>query len=326
MINLYIEFILSVVGFPLIAFAISTLIPGIQRKIQARIQQRIGPSILSPGLWALFKFLSKKNREVFSKMPNLYKSLPIVSFIVVWILLAITTIPKYLVVSNLIFIAGMLKIKEMIYVIMGSLSNSIMGVNSPFIDDCKGSNLLNNLKISLENLGSIRAFKLITIGSFPFYTAALIPFVQHKTILLSGIVGSNTLLTIGGIIGALVYLIGFVIITNDYPFSIMHTRADVIEGPTMEYSATFRAIYLSVKELLMITLGSLFATLYLGIYPDITNPITIVINLLIALVFPILSSIISAFTPVLTFREIYPISLYATAIGFIGVIFALLGF
>ena len=321
-----IEYTLSIIGVPLIAFVVSTLIPGIQRKIQARIQQRVGPSILSPGFWAIFKFLAKKNKEPYGIMPKLYKFMPILSFIVIWCILAITTIPEYLVLSNLIVLAGLMKIEELVYIVMGSLSNSIMGVRMPSIDNCKGAKKLSNIKITLEQLGAVRAFKLISVGSFPFYIATIIPFIHNKSIYLNSIIGQNTLLTIGGLFGAVAYFIGFMIMIKDYPFSIMHTKADVIEGPTMEYSGTYRAIYLTVKELLMITLGSLFATLYLGIYPDITNPISIILNLLVAMVFPILGAVVSAYTPVLTFREVYPISLYTSIIAVIGVIFALVGF
>ncbi|WP_292461048.1 respiratory chain complex I subunit 1 family protein [Methanothermococcus sp.] len=320
-----IEEILSIIGVPLIAFAISTWIPGIQRKIQARIQQRIGPSILTPGFWALFKFLAKKTEESYSIMPRLYKILPVISFTVIWTILALTSLTKFHILSNEIGVVGLLKIEEMVYVIMGSLVSSIMGVRMPYVDECKGSNFLNTIKISLEQLGAVRAFKMITIGSFPFYVSTFIPFIPHKSIYLINLVGDNFLFSIGGIFGAIAYFIGYMILTNDYPFSIMHTKADVIEGPTMEYSGRYRAIYLSVKELLMITLGSLFATLYLGIAPDINNPITIVENFAVALLFPILSSGISAYMPVLTFRQLYPISQYTTIIAFIGVIFALLG-
>ena len=321
----FIEYILSILGIPLIAFALSTWIPGIQRKIQARIQQRVGPSILTPGLWALFKFLAKKTKEPFGTMPRLYKALPIISFLVIWIILSSTTVPKIHVVSNLIFIMGLLKVKEMIYVIMGSLVSSIMGVRMPFVDDCKGSNFINILKISLEQLGGIRAYKLITIGSFPLYIGMVLPFIPKSSIYLDSVIGSNFLFSLAGIFGAMAYFIGYIVLLGEYPFSIMHTKADVIEGPTMEYSGKYRAIYLSVKELLMITLGSLFATLYLGIFPDVNNPITIIENFAVALIFPLLSTIVGAYTPVLTFRQIYPISIYATAIGFIGVILALLG-
>ncbi|HIP84131.1 MAG TPA: hypothetical protein EYH15_01375 [Methanothermococcus okinawensis] len=318
------EFILSVVAIPLIAFGVSTLIPGIQRKIQARIQRRIGPSILTPGLWALFKFLAKEVKRPFSEMPRLYNLLTVLAFLIVWIILASTTVPHIKVVSNIVFITGLLKVKEMIYIIMGSLSNSIMGVRMPIPDICRGSNFKDILRMSLEHLGALRAYKLITVGSFPLYTSLVLPFIPKGSIFLESVVGDNFLFTLPGIFGAVTFFIGYLVLIGEYPFSIMHTKADVIEGPTLEYSGRYRALYLSFKELLMITLGSLFATLYLGIYPDVNNPITIAINFGVAFILSILSSIVGAYSPVLTFRQIYPISLYATAVGFVGILLALL--
>lgn len=319
------EIILSMIGIPLIAFAISTWVPGIQRKIQARIQQRKGPSLSSPGFWAIFKYLYKETKEPVSDLPKLFKFMPLVSFIVIWMVLALTTVVHFHILSNEIGIIGLLKIEEMGYIIMGSLASTVMGIRMPFIDECKGSGYLNTVKMTLGQLSAVRAFKMITVGSFPFYLATLLPFIPHKSIFLINLIGSNFLFTLGGLFGALAYIIGYIIMTKDYPFSIMHTKADVIEGPTMEYSGKYRALYLSVKELLMITLGSLFATLYLGIAPDILNPITIVINFAVALVFPIISAIVSAYTPVFTFRQIYPVALFATVLGLIGALLALLG-
>jgi energy-converting hydrogenase B subunit O len=45
----------------------------------------------------------------------------------------------------------------------------------------------------------------------------------------------------------------------------------------------------------------------------------------VALIFPILATFVRAFSPVLLFKQIYPISYVATLIGVIGFIFALLG-
>ncbi|XRO75366.1 respiratory chain complex I subunit 1 family protein [Methanocaldococcus sp. 28A] len=320
-----IDKIISIIGIPALAFAISTYIPGIQRKIEARIQQRIGPSILAPGFWALFKFLFKETKTPDANLPKLYNLLPLLSIAVLWAILAITSITSFYILSNVIGIVGLLKLEEMMYIILGSLAFSIMGWRMPYIDECKGTNFLGTLKLSLEQLGAIRSFKMITIGSFPFYLAIFLPFVQKQSIFLKDIVGEPFLFSLAGIFGAICYFIGYVIMIKEYPFSITHTKADVIEGPTMELMAKYRALYLASKELLLITLGSLFATLYLGIAPDINNPITIIENFAIAVIFPILATFVRAFSPVLLFKQIYPISFVATLIGVVGFIFALLG-
>ena len=73
--------ILEVILTLIIALFIGVLIPGIERKyVQARIQQRIGPPVTSPGLWASIKFLFKENIEPNSPAPGLYKAMPILMF------------------------------------------------------------------------------------------------------------------------------------------------------------------------------------------------------------------------------------------------------
>ncbi|MCS3900700.1 respiratory chain complex I subunit 1 family protein [Methanococcus voltae] len=315
----------SILGIPLIAFAISTWIPGIQRKIQARIQQRKGPSLASIGYWGFFKALYKQTITPVSTMPKLYHFMPVLSFLTIWVILAMTSLTHFHILSNEIGIVGLLKIEEMTYIIMGALSSTVMGIRMPFKDLCKGGKGELSLRMTLEQLGAVRAFKMITVGSFPFYIATLLPFIPHGSIMLNTVVGNTFLFSLGGILGALAYFIGYMIMLKEYPFSIMHSKADVLEGPTMELSGRYRALYLAVREMLMITLGSLFATLYLGIAPDLLNPITIVLNFAVALLFPLMASVISAYTPVLTFKQVYPLSLLGTVIGLIGLILAIMG-
>ena len=90
--NTLINSILAVIGTVLVCFLISTLLPGIERKyIHARIQQRIGPVVMAPGIMAPIKFMFKENVEISSPVPGLYKSLPIICFIVVLcVLIALT--------------------------------------------------------------------------------------------------------------------------------------------------------------------------------------------------------------------------------------------
>ena len=77
--NTLINSILAVIATVLVCFVISTLLPGIERKyVHARIQQRIGPIVIAPGIMAPIKFMFKENVEISSPVPGLYKSLPII--------------------------------------------------------------------------------------------------------------------------------------------------------------------------------------------------------------------------------------------------------
>ena len=63
--------VLAVVLTVLVCFVISTLLPGIERKyIHARIQQRIGPIVIAPGIMAPLKFMFKENVEISSPVPG----------------------------------------------------------------------------------------------------------------------------------------------------------------------------------------------------------------------------------------------------------------
>lgn len=59
------------------------------------------------------------------------------------------------------------------------------------------------------------------------------------------------------------------ILLNEYPFSIIKAKSDVIEGPYMEYAAKYRSVVFVTRGFLMFVLGALFSVLfieYLQIY------------------------------------------------------------
>ena len=105
-VNTALALILTVV----VCFIISTLLPGIERKyVHARIQQRIGPPVTSPGIMAPLKFFYKKNIKPNATVPGLYKALPIVCFIVILVLLiALTPYATYIpALASLISVVGL---------------------------------------------------------------------------------------------------------------------------------------------------------------------------------------------------------------------------
>ena len=53
--------LIAVIGTLVVAFIVSLFLPGIERKfIHARIQQRVGPPLTSPGIMAPIKFFFKE--------------------------------------------------------------------------------------------------------------------------------------------------------------------------------------------------------------------------------------------------------------------------
>jgi energy-converting hydrogenase B subunit O len=310
---------------------ISTLLPGIERKyIHARIQQRIGPAVIAPGMMAPIKFMLKENVEISSPVPGLYKALPIICFIVVLCLLIALTPQAFAIpaLSSLVAIVGLLKVEEICYVLMGALSKSVMSLNMPFPDLAKGGAHLNAPRSFIEDISAKRSLRMITYGSFPLYLALFAPITQARSIFLEDIVAYQQingpfLFTVSGAIAAVVFFIGYMIMLNEYPFSFIKAKSDVIEGPYMEYAAKYRSIVYLTRGFLMFVLAVVFSVLFLGIPPAITS-LSIIVVVIVALVFVFMMGILSAFSPVFTNRQLLPTILGATLLGILAIVLGLL--
>ena len=329
--NTLVYSILAVIGTVLVCFLISTLLPGIERKyIHARIQQRIGPVVLAPGVMAPIKFMFKENVEISSPVPGLYKALPIICFIVVLCVLVALTPQAYQfpALASLVAVVGFLKVEEICYVLMGALSKSVMSVRMPFPDKIKGATHLNSNRSFIEDISAKRSLRMITYGSFPLYLALFAPVTAAGSIFLSDIVAYQQangpfLFTVSGAIAAIVFFIGYMIILNEYPFSIIKAKSDVIEGPYMEYAAKYRAVVYITRGFFMFVLGAIFSVLFIGVPPTILSW-GILVNIAVALIFVFMMGIFSAFSPVFTNRQLLPTILGATLLGILSIVLGLL--
>ena len=322
--------ILEVILTLIIALFIGVLIPGIERKyVHARIQQRIGPPVTSPGLWASIKFLYKENVSPNSPAPGLYKAMPILCFIVV-LAVFLALMPQnyqFMALASLIAIVGFLKVEEIAYVLMGSLSKSVMSINLRFPDHAKGAARTDLLVSSIEDISSNRSLRMIIFGSFPLYLALFIPAALSKSIYLADIVAYQQahgpfLFTLAGIIGTVVFFIGYMIILNEYPFSIIKAKSDVIEGPYMELASKYRTFVYLTRGFLIFTLGLLYSVLFLGIAPDIFSW-KFIACIIVSIILPVIMAIVSAFSPIFTNRQLYPTVLTTSAIGVLAMVIAL---
>ncbi|MBQ8018546.1 MAG: NADH-quinone oxidoreductase subunit H [Methanobrevibacter sp.] len=329
--NTIINSVLAVILTVLVCFIVSTFLPGIERKyIHARIQQRIGPKVIAPGIMAPIKFMFKENVEVSSPVSGLYKALPIICFIVVLCVLIALTPEAYKIpaLASLVAIVGFLKVEEICYVLMGALSKSVMSVNMPFPDQIKGAVHNNATRSFIEDISAKRSLRMITYGSFPLYLALFAPVTAARSIFLQDIVAFQQangpfLFTVSGGIAAIVFFIGYMIILNEYPFSIIKAKSDVIEGPYMEYAAKYRAVVFLTRGFFMFVLGAIFSVLFIGVPPTIMSW-GIIVNIIVALIFVFMMGIFSAFSPVFTNRQLLPTILGATLLGILSIVLGLL--
>ncbi len=310
-------------GIPLVSILYATVLPGIERKIQARIQQRIGPGVLTPGFFNIFKFIFKHKPVITSTLPTLYKWSPFVGVISLYLVLVFTT-PQWadiLGLGSLVAIIGLLKVEEFMYVVMGYLSSNILSVRLPYPDTARGSKWPDAYRSTLENWGSVRMWKMIMLASLPLYMALFIPVAATRSIKIWEIVnaqsgGNAFVFTVPGFVGTVVFFFGYVAILNEYPFSIGKAKADLLEGPMMELASSWRASYYLMRALVMFAVSSVFVTLYFGVPLDPLNGLNLLIHFLLVLIMPVATAILSAFSPILTFRQLIPLSIVITLVGF----------
>jgi energy-converting hydrogenase B subunit O len=319
--------IIAVVGTLILAFLVSLWLPGIERKfVHARIQQRVGPPISSPGLMAPIKFFFKETIKPNSPMPRLYNALPIISLLSVVFILIIIMPQMYSLAAfaSMVAVIGLLKVEEVLYMFMGSLSKSVLSLRMPFPDIVKGAKHPEVKRSFLEELSTVRAFRLIAFGSFPLYIALFVPVTMARSIYLQDIVAYQhihgpILFTVAGVLGAIVFFIGFMVLLNEYPFSILKAKADVIEGPLLEYASKYRAYVYISRGFLIFVLATVFTTLFLGMPPNIMSW-TILVNILVAIILPILMAVLSAFSPIFTNKQFYPVVAGASLLGVVAIV------
>ena len=317
--------VLASFAVPVIVFLLAMIVPGIERKIQARIQQRIGPGLLTPGFFAVFKFIFKHKPIINSDLPCLYKWMPTIGVVSLYLVLIFTT-PQWaglLGFGTLVAIIGLLKVEEMVYVVMGFLARSPLSLEMPYPDLVPGAKHRSGIKrLGVDAWGSIRAWKMVILSSLPLYIAIFLPAAFYETVNISGIVDAQIadrpfLFSIPGILGAIVYFIGYMAMLNEYPFSIVKAKGDVIEGPLLELASSWRASFHVMRQGALFILSSLFVTLYIGIPLDPLNGVHLVSHLALAFIMPVILSWVSAFSPIMTFKQIIPVSVFTSLVGFL---------
>ena len=327
--------IIYVVVTFIIAGFVALWLPGIEKKSEARVQQRIGPQLSSPGIYTTLKFFFKKSLKPSAVMPRVYNALPIVTLIVVAALFLILMPPVMAAwgpFASIVAVVGLLKVEEVLYLFMSSFSQSLMSKTMPFPDQAKGGKHRGARQSFLETISASRSLRLISFGSLPFYIALFIPVVMTGSIDLIEIVlfqqvNGPFLFTLPGIIGSIAFFIGFLIILNSNPFAYLEGHSDVIQGPIMEYMSKSRAIYTMAHASLIFVGACLYSTLFLGMPPFFAlNPlnISIIIPIICSIIITMAIAVTSAFAPLFTNREFYPTVIASSMIAVVGVVTAVL--
>ena len=320
----------AVIGAFIIAGIVCLWLPGVEKNAEARVQQRLGPQLSSPGLYATLKFFFKEALTPSAVLPRLYNTLPLITLIVVAAIYLILTQEAMVYLgtfASLVALVGLLKVEEVMYLFMSSFSQSLMSKTMPFPDHAKGGKHRDAKQSFTEQISAQRSLRLVSFGSLPFYLALFVPAIMAGSIDFSQIIlyqqlKGPILFTLPGIFGTLVFLIGFLIILNSNPFSYLEGHSDVIQGPLMEYMSKSRAICTMAHAFLLFVGGCVYSTLFLGFAPCFG--VTIIVPIICSILLTIAAAVVSAFAPLFTNREFYPTVIATSMIAVIAVLVAFL--
>ncbi|MCY3780534.1 MAG: NADH-quinone oxidoreductase subunit NuoH [Chloroflexi bacterium] len=241
--------VLLVSGVPLITVI---LLIWIERKVAARIQDRIGPNRVGPvGLLQtiadMIKLLSKEDITPTAADRVLYNSAPLVSFasvVLIWAVIPFT--PFHFGVD--------LEIGALYFVAIASFGTLAIMV----------AGWASNNKYAL--LGAFRVVSLLVSYEVPLVFALLVPVMLAGSMSLLDIVNAQTGMWFV-VLSPLAFVIFYVSSqaeTGRAPFDLIEAESELVAGFNIEYSGMKFGMFFAAEFLHVFTNGILMALLFFG--------------------------------------------------------------
>ena len=241
--------VLLVSGIPLITVI---LLIWIERKVAARIQDRIGPNRVGPvGLLQtiadMIKLLSKEDITPTAADRVLYNAAPLVSFasvVLIWAVIPFT--PFHFGVD--------LEIGALYFVAIASFGTLAIMV----------AGWASNNKYAL--LGAFRVVSLLVSYEVPLVFALLVPVLLAGSMSLLDIVNAQTGMWFV-VLSPLAFVIFYVSSqaeTGRAPFDLIEAESELVAGFNIEYSGMKFGMFFAAEFLHVFTNGILMAILFFG--------------------------------------------------------------
>ncbi|NJD57818.1 MAG: NADH-quinone oxidoreductase subunit NuoH [Anaerolineae bacterium] len=239
-------FLVGVFGFSLVIFTI-----WLERKLYARIQDRLGPNRVGP--WGVFqtfpdmvKIFTKEYITPIGADKVTYNLAPILSVSAVLLIWAVLPFAKTIVGSDvnvgvlyLVAVGG-----------IGALGIILAGWSS-------------NNKYSL--LGAFRAVAQIVSYEVPMVLALLVPVLLGRTMGVNSLVNSQVVwFVIMSPIAAFIFFTSSIAETGRAPFDLLEAESEIVAGYQTEYSGLKFGMFYVGEFLHAFTISALTATLFLG--------------------------------------------------------------
>jgi NADH-quinone oxidoreductase subunit H len=226
----------------------------VERKVVARFQDRLGPNRVGPfGLIQPFadiiKLLIKEDLTPLGADRFIYNLAPIIALATVLLLWAVIPLSPYIVGSNI-------NVAVLYIVAIGSIST--LGIIM--------AGWASNNKYAL--LGAFRTVAQMVSYEVPMVIILLIPVILSRSMGIQDIAQAqepfwNWYIFIAPV-AAVIFLITSIAEIGRAPFDLTEAESEIVAGFHIEYSGMKFGLFYAGELLHALTIGALFATLFLG--------------------------------------------------------------
>ena len=247
----YLGYILIFPGF-LFCFVIGMLLCGIDRKIVARMQKRVGPPVLQP-FYDFFKLCGKETIIPAAASKTTFLAAPLVG------LAALVVLQLFIPIHSFSAFSGMADIVVVLYLLLIPAMAMMLGgaaSGSPYAGIGLSREMVTIIACELPLVMVLLAVGKVVGGEAVTFSFSKIALYQAN---------NGSLITHASLIPAAIAML--LIIpgeTGSHPFDTAEAETEICEGLLAEYSGAPLAVYKLTHSVKVLTLTSLFAALFLG--------------------------------------------------------------
>ena len=247
----YLGYFLIFPGF-LFCFITGMLLCGIDRKIVAKMQKRVGPPVLQP-FYDFFKLCGKETIVPAAASGTVFMAAPIVG------LAALVVLQLFIPIHGFTAFSGMADVIVILYLLLIPAMAAMLGgaaSGSPYAGIGLSREMVTVISCELPLVLVLLAVGKVAGGdSVTFSMSNIVKFQLDN----------GSLITHASLIPA---AIAFLLIipgeTGSHPFDTAEAETEICEGLLAEYSGSPLAVFKLTNSIKLLTMTSLFTALFLG--------------------------------------------------------------
>ena len=247
----YLGYVLIFPGF-LFCFITGMLLCGIDRKIVAKMQKRVGPPVLQP-FYDFFKLCGKETIVPAAASGTVFMAAPIVG------LAALVVLQLFIPIHGFTAFSGMADVIVILYLLLIPAMAAMLGgaaSGSPYAGIGLSREMVTVISCELPLVLVLLAVGKVAGGdSVTFSMSNIVKFQLDN----------GSLITHASLIPA---AIAFLLIipgeTGGHPFDTAEAETEICEGLLAEYSGGPLAVFKLTNSIKLLTMTSLFTALFLG--------------------------------------------------------------